>query len=327
MKGWARFALIAGLGVVIALIARTGAGAVMGLLARAGWVLLWLVPLQLLPLLLDVAGWRLLIPAQIRRSTLLVIAWIRQAINRLLPVANVGGDIVGVHLLMQAGVDGSAATASVILDLMVGLIAQYLFVVVGVVFLLAHLDDARAELALAAGASACSLPLVLMVLVLRHGRAFVRLTQVAKRIFGRWLDDRHLDRGHRLEAAVQGIIAVPLRVLRALAWQFAGFILGCSETWLALRWLGRAVSVTDALVLESLTQGARSLLFMVPAGLGVQEAGLVGVGHFLGLPPDAALALSLAKRMREVVLGVPALAAWQWIEGRKAVKDLRGRGR
>jgi hypothetical protein len=32
------------------------------------------------------------------------------------------------------------------------------------------------------------------------------------------------------------------------------------------------------------------------------------------LGPDVALALSLAKRLREVLFGVPALLVWQWRE-------------
>jgi hypothetical protein len=46
-------------------------------------------------------------------------------------------------------------------------------------------------------------------------------------------------------------------------------------------------------------------------GLGVQEAGRVGFGYLLGLGNDASIALSLAKRMREILFGVPALGYWQ----------------
>jgi hypothetical protein len=35
------------------------------------------------------------------------------------------------------------------------------------------------------------------------------------------------------------------------------------------------------------------------------------LGRVLGLGPETALALSLAKRVREVVLGIPGLIAWQ----------------
>jgi hypothetical protein len=34
-----------------------------------------------------------------------------------------------------------------------------------------------------------------------------------------------------------------------------------------------------------------------------------------GVPGELALAVSLAKRLREVLCGLPALASWQWVEG------------
>ncbi len=37
----------------------------------------------------------------------------------------------------------------------------------------------------------------------------------------------------------------------------------------------------------------------------------------IGLPPEASVALSLVKRMREVAFGVPALISWQWAETRR----------
>jgi putative membrane protein len=312
-----RIALALGLGVVIALIAIEGAGTIADLLSRAGWILLLLVPLQLLPLYLDVLGWRMLILTRVRVPMLFLIATVRQAVNRLLPVANVGGEIIGIRLLRQQGLDGTAATASVIIELLLALVAQYFFVALGVMCLFARTDNARVMHALIVGLAACLPPLVLMVVVLRHGQVFLRIEHMAKRLFSRWLDGQGLDHGARLDAKIRETFAARTRIFQALGWQFAGFVVGSSETWLALRWLGHPVSVADALVLESLTQAAKSVFFMVPAALGVQEAGLVGAGLLLGLGSDVALALSLAKRMREVLFGLPALAAWQWMEVRK----------
>jgi hypothetical protein len=86
-----------------------------------------------------------------------------------------------------------------------------------------------------------------------------------------------------------------------------------------------SVGFSQALILESLTQAARQFLFIVPAGYGVQELGLVAVGHVLGIGGDVALALSLAKRMARIVFGVPALLAWQWTETRAGLKRFRRR--
>jgi uncharacterized membrane protein YbhN (UPF0104 family) len=122
----------------------------------------------------------------------------------------------------------------------------------------------------------------------------------------------------RLDTAIRELTSARGRLARTIVWQLAALTGGCSETWLALRWLGHPLSLAGAVALESFTIAARSLIFVAPAGLGVQEAGLIGVGHALGLGSDVAMALSLAKRMREILFGLPALAAWQWTTRAKA---------
>jgi hypothetical protein len=72
-----------------------------------------------------------------------------------------------------------------------------------------------------------------------------------------------------------------------------------------------------------MTQALRHLAFVVPAGVGVQEAGLVIFGHALGISGELALAVSMAKRMREVLCGLPSLLSWQWMEGRRFQRQMR----
>jgi hypothetical protein len=38
-------------------------------------------------------------------------------------------------------------------------------------------------------------------------------------------------------------------------------------------------------------------------------------GALFGLPAETALAISLSKRVRELILGLPGLFVWHWIEG------------
>ena len=72
-----------------------------------------------------------------------------------------------------------------------------------------------------------------------------------------------------------------------------------------------------ALILESMVQAFRHVAFVVPASLGVQETVLVVFGHTLGVGAETAIAVSLVKRLREVVYGIASLASWQWMEGRR----------
>src|SRR6266576_2429252 len=71
---------------------------------------------------------------------------------------------------------------------------------------------------------------------------------------------------------------------------------------------------------ETLDQTIRSAAFAVPGGLGVQEGGYLFVGNLLGIPGDAAFALSLIARVRELALGIPGLISWQVIEARRLLR-------
>jgi len=61
----------------------------------------------------------------------------------------------------------------------------------------------------------------------------------------------------------------------------------------------------------------RGAAFAVPGGLGVQEGGYIALCAMFGIPVQEALALSLAKRVADVAVGLPGLIAWQVVEGRR----------
>jgi putative membrane protein len=320
MKLAARIGLIAGLSLMILLIAHEGAVGIVKLLSQAGWMLLWLLPLHALPLLLDANGWRTILLAPCKLVTLFLIAVLRQAVNGLLPVANIGGELVGIRLLARTGVDATRAAASVIVEVLLTVIGQYLFVALGVIFLLRVTQEIRLTNELLMGLGASAPVIVLLIALLRHGSVFERLQRIAARMGPNLFDSGVSLRGTDVDAAVGTLFGMPARLARALGWQFAGLLAECLETWAALRFLGVSIRFSEAVILESLTQAARQFLFIVPAGLGVQEVGLVAVGHVLGIGSDIAIALSLAKRMTRIVFGVPALLAWQWIETRESLK-------
>ena len=50
---------------------------------------------------------------------------------------------------------------------------------------------------------------------------------------------------------------------------------------------------------------ARGAAFAIPGAFGVQEGGLILLCAIFGIPSEAALGLSLVKRIPDLVLGVP----------------------
>jgi putative membrane protein len=312
----------AGLLILIGLIVHQGLPDLLHALERAGWPLLLLVPAHLVPLALDAQGWKVLLAPldPLRRATLPFLLWIacvREAVGRLLPVAGIGGEVVGIRLTRLRLDDTTGVTATVIVEVLITLATQYLFCGLGIVMITASAPG-LGQIWTMTAALLLSVPIPIVVyLLLRHGSVFERLESVAKKLFG--ADNRFAMRldGAKLDAAVHRLFAQPIRLLRALVWQFSGYLIGSFETWFALMLLGHRVSPGTALAIEALTQAVRHATFIVPGGLGVQEASVMLFGYLTGISGEVALSLALIKRMREILFGVPALLSWQWVEARR----------
>lgn len=336
MKRIAIGGALAGLALLCALVAWQGWRDVVRAFVHAGWPLLLLVPFRVVTLAPDAWAWRILLepwlgrgdapPAAIATATparppglpyLLWVASVREAVNRLLPAAGVGGEVAGVRLARLRVPDTAGVTASVIVEVLVTIAVLYVFCGLGVV-LMAHVAAGMDEVWVIAASPLLSLPLPLLAWwLLRDGGAFRRLEHWAMRLSGEPLLAHAAPNGAALDAAVARLLRDRARLLRALGWQLASYVAGSVETWYALRLLGHPVDVTTAVALEALTQAVRHAGFLVPAGLGVQEAATILFGQLAGVGGDVALSLALVKRMREVALGVPSLLSWHWFEARQ----------
>jgi putative membrane protein len=331
MKQLAWLSGTAGLLVAIILIAHQGVADVARLLAQGGWPLFLLVPLHAVPLLLDAQGWRtLLIAGPARRVNLGFLWWVasvREAVSRLLPTLGVGGELAGLRLARLRLHDNTAVAASIVVELMLTLFAQYVFAVLGVLMVPAAMQDGGHGWMVLAGLL-LSLPVpVLFALTLRHHALFERLEGVTHRLFGAGHPIAAMVDGARLDARIRALIARRPVLLKALGWQLAGLVAGASEVWFALMRLGYPATFSQALAIEALSHAARQMAFFVPAGLGVLEAALLLLGGMLGVSPQVPLSLALIKRSRELLFGIPALLTWQWVElrqWRRAGKRRRG---
>jgi len=317
MKWLQWLGLPVGIGILIALVVHEGAHDVMGVIGSAGPMLLWLVPFHALPLLLDAHAWRLLLDKRASLRFLWWIATVREAVNRLLPSVGVGGEIVGIRLARWKMRDASAVTASVIVEVLVTIAVQYAFSALGLVLIVAGTADGSSWRTIGSIALALvlSLPLpVIAVLLLRRGGVFHAIERWASRMFGAAHPIMLGIDGQRLDADLDRLMSRTGLMFRTFAWQLAGYMVGAFETWWALALLGHPVSIGDALAIEAITQAVRHAAFMVPAGLGVQEAAVVLLAQLFGVGHEVALSLALVKRMREVVFGVLALLSWQAAE-------------
>jgi 2-aminoethylphosphonate dioxygenase len=167
---------------------------------------------------------------------------------------------------------------------------------------------------LAKGLLVASIVAAGLVLALRAGVAAV-MERAMLRLGGSlgWPATARIEGLHDM---LQACYRAPVRLVLSGAWHLISWILGGLEVWLILHFFGRDIPFGPALIIESLGQASKALGFAIPGAVGVQEGGYVVACGVLGLPPEVGLALSLMKRLREVVWGAPALVVWHRAEAR-----------
>ncbi|MCE2510416.1 MAG: flippase-like domain-containing protein [Alphaproteobacteria bacterium] len=313
-------AALAGLVAAVLLVVYRGVAEVFGPLVDTGWGLLLITLFHAVPLVLSAKGLQVLIIGH--RTGLLQVThlrWIREGINNLLPVAQVGGDFIGARLLTFFGIPGGLAGGSAVVSLTMEVLTQFLFTVLGFGLLLLVLGGRESEgLSWILFGLLTALPVLLGFVVAQRTGLF----RLVERLFNRitkGLDLEWLGIGELsgLHDAIQTIYRSPRALISSALYHFFSWVIGAGEVWIALYFMGYPVSIWDALILESLGKAVRSAAFIVPGGLGVQEGGFMLLAPLLGLTPEVGLALSLAKRVREVALGAPSLFAWHVVEGRR----------
>lgn len=317
VKRTALVMLLVGIALFTAVLAWQGFGAVAKALSAIGLgglaaVATW----HLVPLVIDAHAWRLLFSAPRPKAARIVWArWIGESVNGLLPVAQIGGDIAKARLLIKRGRTADETGATVVVDTTLAAIGQMLFAIAGLLMLVALLG--RSELAWGVGIGiAVMLALLTVFYRLQRGGLFAVLARALKKIAGGRNALDFVGGATALDAAITDIYARPSLVLCGLAWRLVGWFVGIGEVWLALYFLGEPVGLGEALMLEALGQAIRGAAFAIPGALGVQEGGFALLAPLIGLSMETGIAVSLVKRVRELVFGVPGLVAWQIAEGR-----------
>jgi putative membrane protein len=308
---------LAGLALAIALIVYQGQDAVLSALAAGGIGLVWASLFHAVPMAINARAWQVLMPGA-RPPSLVAFTWfvwVREAVNGLLPVARIGGEIVSARLMMRSGVRNAAAIASLVVDMTLSIVSQFVFTLIGLGALVLLTTD-QAALGRVMAGLLITVPIVGALVVVQRAGAFELTARALQKLTGGRFAGL-VGGSMRIDRSIRLFYRRRARILRCGLWQLLGWIAGSGEIWLALYFLGHPVGLLDALLLEALAQAVSSAAFMVPGALGVQEGGFLVFGSLLGLGPDVALALALARRVRDLVVFIPALVAWQLSEGRR----------
>ncbi len=318
------FAGLAGLGLAAWLLHSYGVRDVIALFAHAGWPgLLAIVSFHLVQSAASAAGWRSISVAFARAPgwpVFLLLRLIREGVNNLLPVAQIGGQVVAARLLAAQGMALSGAIATTVADLTLEMITQILFTLLGLGLLVATIGGHGVVDAVLVGSG--------IAVALAGGFLGAQwfggghVLQWAVLRLGDLLGWDGTAQVSGLQEALRACYRQPGAVLRGTVWHALSWLLGGAEVCLILYVLGHSMGLgaglVAGLVIESLGQALKAAGFIVPGALGVQEGGYIVICGLFDVAPETAIALSLAKRLREVALGLPSLVIWHRLERQAA---------
>ncbi|MBU6267722.1 MAG: flippase-like domain-containing protein [Sphingomonadales bacterium] len=236
---------------------------------------------------------------------------LRDGGGNLLVIAPGLGEAIGARALVLSGGRTRAALSASALDTLAETLAQLPFIALAFWVLPRFWDKARLP-ALPIGHATLALASIVVLL----------LAIVA---FACWW--RSNSRSARWARAEWAHLRVELSGQRggmpaSIALHFAAWFMGGVQLWMAAHAMSLPITLFAALAVDSVAYAARGILFFVPAGLVLQEAGLIGAGLAFGIPAGPALALALVLRLRDMLFGT-ALALWPVLEWRRAAAAAR----
>jgi putative membrane protein len=239
---------------------------------------------------------------------------VRDAAANCLPFSQVGGFIFGARAITVQGVEWHTATASTVVDVTAEFLAQIAFTCIGLGILLMRAP--RSGLAVPAEAGIGLAVLACFGFVWAQQGAAPLFARLGRRIAGRWFDNAE-ERMEVLQAELGLIYGHTGKLALSFLMHLIGWIGTGVAGWITYRALGVPIDFDDALAIEALLSAAAAAAFLVPVNAGVQEAGYAGLGAIFGVPPEMSLAVSLVRRARDMVIGVPILLLWQFVEMRR----------
>jgi putative membrane protein len=309
-------ALIVGFALAVFLIVHIGFAQVFEAAASVGWGGFGLILLSALPIIFFLGlAWRTLVGPLAPLWVFFASRQLRDSATDLLPFTQIGGVVIGARAGILGGVPSVTAYSSSMVDITCEIMAQAAFTVLG---LLIGLTTLRASPQMAPYANGVILGTVLLVPAII---AFVVLqrkgSKLATKIAAQFLPNA-VAHTEQFTAHLEVLYRQPVKLAVCSTFHLLAWIASAAWLWVIFALCGAKISLMDCIAIESLLAALRAIMVFVPASIGVQEAGYAAMAQVFGLGPEVGLAVSLLKRARDVILGIPVLLLWQLMEGRRA---------
>ncbi len=275
------------------------------------WTLAPLLFLHGLQLLLSTAAWSRLLSGTERKtipfSVLLRLRVIREGIDSILPIAQIGGEIIASSSLMRFGLRPGLAVGGIIVDMIAELLGQLGYLSLGCLLSSAPSHGLLRSIWLYLGGTFL---LIGIALFAARQLGVLTLAEHAIQRIARHVSDIPFHAVTGLQKTVMHLAGDMRAFGSAVSFHGMHWALGSLEVWIVLRAMGLPIGLGQAIVTNAIGVAARSAGIIIPGSLGVQESGFMFGAALAGLPPQAALVFSLIRRLREMAIGGIALGLW-----------------
>ncbi|GBR71754.1 hypothetical protein GKA01_18350 [Gluconobacter kanchanaburiensis NBRC 103587] len=252
---------------------------------------------------------------------------VRDSAGSCLPFSQLGGMVIGVRATL-AGVDPRSrkgeelhwpeGVAANLVDITTEVLGQIAFVLLALLCLIGHQGASKFVWPLMGGMALLSLGIAGFIWTQHRGGAMIRkvATFLGRHIASEWRDSL-IGNTETFQARLESLWSRPDRICLGALCHLLCWMGSAAMTWLALGLLGAHVSFLSAVAIEGVVCGIMSAGFLVPGALGVQEAAYVALGMIFGVDAEISLSLSLLRRGRDILIGIPVLLVWQIVEMRR----------
>ena len=247
-----------------------------------------------------------------------IITWIAQTSGKFFPTGNVTGEFVRIYLGIKKGLSPHEASSTVFADLILATFSLFiigLFSFFLVIFKDSSLIDSNYSHYIYFSLILIFFGCIFFYFLIRR-RLLRHFIRKYNSIFDVKLNKKTILFFIKLDISLYYLTKRKVVVTKALFFRLIGWLAGAFEIYIFLFIMDVNVSILDVILIESFTGIIRAIAFFVPAGIGVQELAFVAIGSYVGLSPSVSFSIAIGRRVREFLVGVPAIVAWLGIFGK-----------
>ena len=243
-----------------------------------------------------------------------IITWVSQASGKFFPTGTVTGEFIRIYLGTKKGLSFHESSSTVFADLVIATFS--LFLIASLSFLIVLSNNVIFF------QNDNSFYIVISLLILLSGCVFFYFF-INRRLLRFFLNLKNplnfkLKRNNiklllKIDYSLFKISSNKLNIFKATITRLLGWISGALEIYVFLMIINVEVSFVDVILIEAFTGLIRSVVFFIPAGLGIQELAFVIIGSHVGLSDSVSFSMAIGRRIREIGVGLPAILTWFFV--------------